>query len=409
MSEPFVEGDSPLSRPAFRHFVVARFGASLAYQMVAVAVGWQIYALSGSAMDLGLVGLAQFAPMFLLTLLVGHVADKYDRRRIVAVCMGIEACMALLLATASITDMASRPLVFTAVIIMSSARAFESPTISTLIPALVPRSLIPRATAWSASSNQVAQIAGPALGGLGYGLGSGWVYVAAAACYLLGCVSMASMTLERSPPRKEPTTWASLFAGIDFIVRRRVLLGTLSLDLFAVLLGGATALMPIFAKDILDAGPWALGALRSAPACGAILMTLVLARHSLRGRIGLILFGALSLFGVATVVFGLSRSVPLSVAALALLGACDSISVVVRSSLVQLNTPNEMLGRVSAVNTLFIGTSNQLGEFESGLTAAWLGPVGAAVLGGGGTILIAALWMVWFPELRRLRSLQQPA
>jgi MFS family permease len=407
MPQPHDQDDTPLKRPAFRHFIFARFGASLSFQIVSVAVGWQIYALSGKAIDLGLIGLAQFAPMFLLTLLVGHVADKYDRRRIVAVCMGVEACMAAVLATFSVLDMTSRPLVFAAVIVMSSARAFEGPTIATLIPALVPRALIPRATAWSTSSNQVAQIAGPALGGIGYGIGAGAVYFVAAAFYLMGCISVISMKLERSPARKEPTTWQSLFGGIHFIWNRRLLLGTLSLDLFAVLLGGATAMLPIFAKDILEAGPWALGALRSAPACGAVLMTLFLARRNLSGNIGMVLFGALGLFGLATVVFGLSSSIPLSVASLVVLGATDSVSVVVRASLVQLNTPEEMLGRVSAINTLFIGTSNQLGEFRSGVTAAFLGPVSSVVLGGAGTILVTLAWMYYFPEMRKLRKLQQ--
>jgi MFS family permease len=405
MPEPRSQNNSPLSLPSFRHFVVARFGASLAFQMVSVAVGWQIYAMTGRAMDLGLIGLAQFVPMVCLTLLVGHAADRYDRRRIVALCMAVEACMTLILATASLLDMASRTLIFTTIIVMSSARAFESPTISTLIPALVPRSILPKATAWSSSASQAAQIAGPAIGGVGYALGAGWVYAAAAVCYVIGCTSMFFMKFERSPPRRAPTTWKSLFAGIHFIMQRRILLGTLSLDLFAVLLGATTALLPMFTKDILQAGPWALGALRSAPACGAVIMTLFVARRNLGGNIGMTLFGALGLFGLATIVFGLSRSIPVSVVALVILGASDSISMVVRSSLVQLNTPDEMLGRVSAVNQLFIGTSNQLGEFKSGFTAAWIGPVPTAVLGGVGTLVVAGLWMYWFPELRKLRSL----
>ncbi|MCV6902188.1 MAG: MFS transporter, partial [Achromobacter xylosoxidans] len=231
------------------------------------------------------------------------------------------------------------------------------------------------------------------------------VYCVAAALYLCGFACIASMSIDRAPPRKEPTTWRTLFAGITFIFQRRILLGTLSLDLFAVLLGGATALLPIFAKDILNAGPWALGALRAAPACGAMLMSLTLARLSLGEHVGRLLFGALILFGLATTVFGLSTSIPLSVGALVVLGAADAISVVVRSSLVQLNTPDHMLGRVSAVNTLFVGASNQLGEFESGVMAALLGAVPAVVVGGLGTIAVAGLWMHWFPELRKLRSL----
>jgi len=409
-TDPASASSRPLSRPAFRHFVAARFGASLAYQIVGVALGWQVYALSGSALDLGLIGLAQFLPMAVLTLAVGHVADRYDRRRIVAVCMAIEACAALVLAVAALHGFGGRALLYTTIVVMSSARAFEAPTLPALLPAVVPRAWIPRATALSTSTNQAALIAGPSLGGVGYGLGAGWVYCAAAAMYLVGFLCIATLVIERAPPRKEVTTLRTLFAGITFIVQRRVLLGTLSLDLFAVLLGGATALLPIYAKDILHAGPWALGALRASPACGAVLMALLLARRDmLSGNVGGMLFGALMVFGVATVVFGLSTSIPLSVLALAALGAADAISVVVRSSLVQLNTPDAMLGRVSAVNTLFVGTSNQLGEFRAGLSAAALGAVPAVVLGGVGTLAVACLWMWWFPELRRLRSLHAAA
>ncbi|CAB3885068.1 MFS transporter [Achromobacter denitrificans] len=402
---PAPDSPSPLSRPAFLHFLCARVGASLAFQIVSVAVGWQVYELSGSALDLGLIGLAQFLPMAVLTLVVGHVADRYDRRRIVAICMAIEALATLTLALAALHGLGGRPLIYATLIVMSSARAFEAPTLTTLIPAIVPRAWLPRATALSSSGGQIAQIAGPALGGVGYGLGAGWIYCVAAALYLTAFASIASMAVDRAPPRKEPTTWRTLFAGITFIFQRRLLLGTLSLDLFAVLLGGATALLPIFAKDILQAGPWALGALRAAPACGAMLMSLTLARLTLGEHVGRLLFGALMLFGLATTVFGLSTSIPLSVAALVVLGAADAISVVVRSSLVQLNTPDHMLGRVSAVNTLFVSASNQLGEFESGMLAALVGAVPAVVIGGVGTVAVAGLWMWWFPELRKLRSL----
>ncbi len=402
---PAPDSPSPLSRPAFLRFLCARVGASLAFQIVSVAVGWQVYELSGSALDLGLIGLAQFLPMAVLTLVVGHVADRYDRRRIVAICMAIEALATLTLALAALHGLGGRPLIYATLIVMSSARAFEAPTLTTLIPAIVPRAWLPRATALSSSGGQIAQIAGPALGGVGYGLGAGWIYCVAAALYLTAFASIASMAVDRAPPRKEPTTWRTLFAGITFIFQRRLLLGTLSLDLFAVLLGGATALLPIFAKDILQAGPWALGALRAAPACGAMLMSLTLARLTLGEHVGRLLFGALMLFGLATTVFGLSTSIPLSVAALVVLGAADAISVVVRSSLVQLNTPDHMLGRVSAVNTLFVSASNQLGEFESGMLAALVGAVPAVVIGGVGTVAVAGLWMWWFPELRKLRSL----
>ena len=368
---PAPDSPSPLYRPAFLHFLFARIGASLAFQIVSVAVGWQVYALSGSALDLGLIGLAQFLPMAALTLVVGHVADRYDRRKIVAICMAVETLATLLLAIAALHGVGGKTLIYATLIIMSSARAFEAPTLTTLIPAIVPREWLPRATALSSSGGQIAQIAGPALGGIGYGLGAGWVYCVAAALYLCGFACIASMSIDRAPPRREPTTWRTLFAGITFIFQRRIL----------------------------------LGALRAAPACGAMLMSLTLARLSLGEHVGRLLFGALILFGLATTVFGLSTSIPLSVGALVVLGAADAISVVVRSSLVQLNTPDHMLGRVSAVNTLFVGASNQLGEFESGVMAALLGAVPAVVVGGLGTIAVAGLWMRWFPELRRLRSL----
>ena len=277
---------------------------------------------------------------------------------------------------------------------MSSARAFEAPTLSTLIPAVVPREWLPRATALSSSGGQIAQIAGPALGGVGWpGRGLD----------LLRGRGLVPDRLRRRRQHEDRTgaaarepTWHTLFAGITFIFQRRLLLGTLSLDLFAVLLGGAVALLPIYAKDILQAGPWALGALRAAPACGAMLMSLTLARLSLGNQVGRLLFSALMVFGLATTVFGLSTSIPLSIAALVVLGAADAVSVVLRSSLVQLNTPDHMLGRVSAVNTLFVSASNQLGEFESGVMAALVGAVPAVVIGGLGTVAVAGLWMWWF-------------
>ncbi|MYZ42152.1 MFS transporter [Schauerella aestuarii] len=394
------------AHPAFARFLVARFASSLAFQIVSVAVGWQVYDMTGSAFDLGMIGLAQFAPMVILTLVVGHAADKFDRRKIVACCLALEAIATTVLAVASLTGHADKLLVYATIIALSAARAFEAPTLSTLIPAVVAREWIPRATAFAASSNQVAQIAGPALGGIGYGFGAGGIYLAAAAMHLTALAAIVSLPIQRAPAKRAATTWRTIFAGLSFIARRRILLGTLSLDLFAVLLGGATALLPVFAKDILHAGPWALGFLRAAPACGAVLMSLALARSGgLEGNIGHKLFAALGMFGLATVVFGLSTSIPISVAALVVLGAADAISVVVRSSLVQLNTPDEMLGRVSAVNTLFIGTSNQLGEFESGVVAALVGAAPAVVIGGLGTIAVAGIWMWLFPELRNLKSL----
>ena len=389
----------------FMRFLVARGASSMSFQMLAVAVGWQIYHLTGRAFDLGLIGLAQFLPMVCLTLFVGQIADRYDRRKIVALCMAIESLAALTLAWGVFGGWITREMVYVLVVIGAAARAFESPTSATLLPALVPREHLQRATALSASTNQTAQILGPALGGVFYALHSTLPFLIVGVMFTLGAIMIASLRLVSRPASREPVTLKSLFSGIHFIRRQPVMFGTISLDLFAVLLGGATALLPIYAKDILHTGPWGLGVLRSAPAVGALTMSLVLAHRPLAGPIGKILFGALGVFGLATIVFAVSSWLPLSIVALCVLGAADSVSVVVRSTLVQLMTPNEMLGRVSAVNMLFIGTSNQLGEFESGTTAAWLGVVPAAVIGGVGTLLVTLIWLRLFPELREIRSL----
>lgn len=381
----------------------------MSFQMLAVAVGWQIYHLTGSAFDLGLIGLAQFLPMVCLTLFVGQIADRYDRRKIVGLCMAIESLAALLLAWGVFDGWITREWVYILVVIGAAARAFESPTSATLLPALVSREHMQRATALSASTNQTAQILGPALGGVFYALNSTLPFLVVGILFTGGACLIAGLRLVARPATREPVTIASLFSGIHFIRRQPVMLGTISLDLFAVLLGGATALLPIFAKDILHTGPWGLGVLRSAPAVGALTMSLVLAHRPLAGPIGRILFGALFVFGAATIVFAVSSWLPLSLLALFVLGAADSVSVVVRSTLVQLMTPNEMLGRVSAVNMLFIGTSNQLGEFESGTTAAWFGVVPAAIIGGVGTLFVTLVWMRLFPALREIRSLDGTA
>jgi MFS family permease len=395
----------PESPRRFYTFLVARGASSMSFQMLAVAVGWQIYHLTGSAFDLGLIGLAQFLPMVCLTLFVGQVADRFDRPRIVAVCMAIESLAALGLAAGVLGGWLTREMVYGLVVVGAAARAFESPTNATLLPALVPREQLQRATALSASTNQTAQILGPACGGFIYAFHPGAAFLIVGILFTTGAFLVASLKLAARPPAREPVTLASVFSGIHFIRSKPVMLGTISLDLFAVLLGGATALLPIYAHDILQTGPWGLGILRSAPAVGAVAMSLVLAHRPMAGPIGKILFGALLCFGAATIVFAVSTWLPLSLLALVVLGASDSVSVVVRSTLVQLMTPNEMLGRVSAVNMLFIGTSNQLGEFESGTTAAWFGAVPSVVIGGIGTMLVSLLWMRLFPALREIRSL----
>lgn len=398
---------SILRHPAFTKFWCGRAATSIAFQMQGVAVGWQMYDLTGSAWFLGLVGLAQFLPMFLLTLIVGHVADRHDRRNVIRICQAVEGLGAAFLALASYSGWQSRESILATVFIMGAARAFEGPTMQALLPGLVPLSLLPRALAWSASAYQTASIVGPALGGLLYAAGPTAVYATVSGLFLTATLLMSLIRQDRAPRRREPSTLQSLFAGIDYIRTHPAILGAISLDLFAVLLGGATALLPIYARDILMTGSWGLGLLRSAPAMGALAMSVYLARNPLRRRVGRTMFRSVAIFGLATIVFALSTSFPLSLAALIVLGASDVISVVIRSSLVQLETPDEMRGRVSAVNFMFIGTSNQLGEFESGVTAALFGTVTAALIGGIGTIVVVLIWMRLFPQLVKADSLER--
>ncbi|MXN77138.1 MFS transporter [Burkholderia sp. 4701] len=414
MTRPLPDAGSPAEPPPdlFRHIPFQRFWgtrvmSSLGFQILSVAIGWHVYALTHSAFALGLVGLAQFVPMFALTLVVGQVADRYDRRRIAMLCQTVEACVAGAFLLGSASGWLTASGIYVLAMIVGTARAFESPSVSSLLPAVVPRGDLPRATALSTSANQAAQILGPACGGLLYGLGAPVAFGASVAAFALAALLSGTIPLRSAPPAREPVTLRSVFSGIAFIRREPAILGALSLDLFAVLFGGATALLPIYARDILQVGPWGLGALRAAPAFGALAGTLWLARFPLRGRPGRAMFGGVIAFGVATIVFGLSRHFTLSLVALAVLGASDVISVVVRLSLVQLRTPGEMLGRVSAVNALFIGTSNQLGEFESGVTAAWWGAPGAIVVGGAATILVALAWMRLFPQLTNMTSLER--
>ncbi|HTH60644.1 MAG TPA: MFS transporter [Paraburkholderia sp.] len=396
-----------LANRAFQRFWGARVLSSLSFQMLAVAMGWNIYALTHSPFALGLVGLAQFVPMFALTLVVGHVADRYDRRRIAAICQALEAVAALVFAAGTFGGWLSAPLIYLLAAAVGAARAFESPAISSLLPGVVLREQLPRATAWSTSANQTAQIVGPAFGGLLYGIGAGPAYLACALSFAAAATMVGTIPLRTKPPSRTPVTLESVFSGIAFIRSQPVILGALSLDLFAVLFGGATALLPVFARDILQSGPTELGLLRSATAVGALAGTIWLAHFPLRRRPGAAMFGGVIVFGLATIAFGLSHNFYVSLIALAVLGASDVVSVVVRLSLVQLRTPDDMLGRVSAVNSLFIGTSNQLGEFESGVTAGWWGAQRAVVIGGLATIGVALVWMNLFPELRGTRSLER--
>ncbi len=370
-------------------------------------MGWQIYAITGSAMYLGFVGLAGFLPMFLLTLVVGQVADRYDRRNIARICQVIEGIAAVFLALASFSGWQSKESILLIVFIIGAARAFEGPTLHALLPRLVPVNIFPQAAAWSASAMQTATIIGPAVGGFLYTAGPTVVYMLTGTAFLSAGLFMSLIRIERQPLRHEPVTLKSVFAGISFIRSRRDILGAISLDLFAVLLGGATALLPIYARDILVTGPWGLGLLRSAPAVGALTMSVFLARRPLRHRVGKTMFRAVAVFGAATILFAVSTSFLLSFAMLVILGASDVISVVIRQSLVQLRTPDEMRGRVSAVNSMFIGTSNQLGEFESGVTAALFGTVPAVLIGGIGTIIVVITWMRIFPQLAAVDTLDK--
>ena len=391
--------------PAFVQFWFARIASGFGFQMLSVAVGWQIYEITGRALDLGLIGLVQFIPSVVLALPAGHVADQFERRRIVLLGQIVDLLAIVVLAALSLLHAAHEASILALVFVIGVAKAFEFPAMQSMLPALVPPPLLGRAMAINGSAGQAAMIMGPALGGLLYVAGPGVVYVVCAVLYLAAVLLMSRLRYEQAQPKREPATLKTLFAGVHFIRARPDVLGVISLDLFAVLLGGATALLPIFAKDVLHTGPWGLGLLRAAPAVGALLMSLWLARHNLERRVGTLMFASVAGFGVATLVFALSTWLWVSLVALFALGAFDMVSMVIRGALVQLDTPDDMRGRVSAVNAIFINTSNQLGEFESGLLAAWIGAVNATLIGGIGTLVVVGLWMWMFPTLRRRQRL----
>jgi MFS family permease len=394
-----------------RSFVLfwwVRTSTSAAFMMQGVAVGWQIYELTGSAFDLGLVGLMQFIPLAALGLVVGHVADRFDRRLITGICQAVKALAVAALMAGSLGGWLTREWIFAIMFVTGAARAFEIPTMQALLPSLVPPLILPRAIAASASALQTAIICGPALGGFIYVFGPAAVYGVCAATFMIGGGLTALIRAERSVPHKAPLTLASLFDGFRYIWTHPLLLGAISLDLFVVLLGGLTALLPIYARDILVTGPWGLGLLRSAPAIGALTMSVVLARTALTGHVGRLLFASVGIFALSIIVFALSRSLVLSLVVLAVYGAADAMSVVIRHSLVQLRTPNDMLGRVLATNAMFTGTSGSLGEFRAGSMAAWVGVVGSVLVGGVGALVIAIVWMRLFPQLREVDTLQAP-
>ena len=401
------EPAGPLSIPAYRVYLLSRVAATVGLQVQVVAVGWQMYALTGSALDLGLVGLVQFLPSVVLLFAVGAILDRGDRRRILAAARFAQAAATLTLALASASGWIGREALFVFVAVLGATRAFELPATQSLLPSLVPPAMLSRAVATGSSAMQAATIVGPAIGGVLYVAGPEATYAVAGVLYLVGAAMalwLPKAARGEGPPAR--LTREYLFAGVGFIRSHPVLLGAISLDMVAVLLGGATALLPIYAKDILQTGPWGLGLLRSAPAVGALAVALWLSRRPLKRRVGPLLFAAVAVFGAATMVFGVSTSLPLSFVALAVLGGADMVSVVIRMSIVQLETPDAMRGRVGAVNSVFIGASNQIGEFESGVAAAWLGPVAAVVLGGLGTLAVVAGWMRLFPALARRDRLE---
>ena len=407
MSSLMQAGSSALLKhPSFLLFVLSRSFSRFSGQIAAVAVGWQIYDLTGSAFDLGMIGLVQFLPTALLVFVAGHAVDRYERRRVVQICLIVEALTALFLAWGAYTGTLTVWQIFVAMAVLGTAGAFESPATAALLPLVAPPGSLQRATAISSGVGQLATITGPALGGLAYVVSPALPYGLMVAFCLAGTILMGAIRLTQPAAVRDAATPADLFAGVRFVRNNPAILGTISLDLFAVLLGGATALLPIYARDILMTGPLGLGILRAAPAVGALLMTMVLARHAIHRRVGMRMFQAVIVFGVMTVVFAVSQWMWLSVLALAIMGAADTVSVVIRFSLVQLATPDEMRGRVGAVNFLFINASNQLGQFESGVTAALFGAMPAAVLGGVGTVAVALLWMKLFPTLREVERLE---
>ncbi len=396
---------SALSHRNFRLFWLARVAAWLAMQMQVVAVGWQVYDMTGRALDLGLVGLFQFLPTLALALVAGHVVDSVDRKRVLFAALLVEFAAIGTLCALTVAGALNPVAIFAIVAVIGTAKSFEGPAYQALLSALVPPEDLPNAVAWNSSAMQSAMVAGPALGGLLYIAGPAVVYTASTALLAIAAILVLLLRPRAVELAPRGMSLSSMLAGVGFIRSRPAILGAISLDLFAVLLGGATALLPIFARDILHVGPWGLGLLRAAPAIGALTMAVVLTRWGVERHAGRWMLAAVAAFGVATAVFGLSADPVLSFAALAVVGATDQISVFVRQTLIQLATPDQMRGRVGAVSSLFIGASNQLGEFESGTLAALLGAVPAVVAGGVGAVAIAGLWAWKFPALRRIDRL----
>jgi MFS family permease len=395
------------THPDFVSYMLARFFIVLSLEMLSVAVGWQVYEITHRPLDLGYVGLAQFLPGFALFLVAGHAADLFDRRRLLMWCyVGFALCSAMLLLI-SWRAPRSVHLIYVVLVLLGTVRSFNWPASRAILPLLVPEEHFANAVAWNSSAFQIATIAGPAIGGIAYAIFGGpkAVYAMSVAVSILA-LSMTMRIKARPATRpNEPVSLRSVLAGFRFIGEKKLILGSISLDMFAVLLGGAVALLPVYAREILHTGPWGLGLLRSAPGVGAAVMAIVVAHRPIRRRAGMTMLLCVTAFGVFTILFGISHSLILSLVALFLVGASDMVSVIIRATLVQIATPDEMRGRVNAVDMLFIGVSNELGEFESGLTAQWFGTVPAVVLGGVGTLLVIGIWAWLFPELRKADQL----
>ena len=402
-------GRAAFTHPGFVLFQIARFLIVSAVEMQAVAVGWQVYEITKRPIDLGYVGLAQFLPGILLFPISGHTSDRFERRNVLSVCYaGYAMCFALLLALTRRGISSVVPIYFVLVMI-GIVRSFNGPASRSILPQLVPEEHFANAVAWNATIFQASTILGPSFGGILYAAfhGPSVVYGIAVITAVGAMIATFGIKPEVKARPREPMSLKTLFAGLDFIRNNKLILGAISLDLFAVMLGGAVALLPVYAREILHTGPWGLGLLRTAPGAGAALMALVVAHWPLRGKSGPKLFWAVAGFGVFTIIFGLSRSLTLSLIALLLAGASDMISVIIRATITLLATPDEMRGRVTAVDMIFIGTSNEFGQFESGITAQWFGTVPAVVLGGVGTLVVVALWSWWFPELRHAGELHE--
>jgi MFS family permease len=397
---------------AFRHlgfalYATGRFCVVAGLEMQSVAVGWQVYEITRRPLDLGYVGLAQFLPVVALFLVAGHVVDRFNRKTVLLLCtLGMAVCSALLIEITRVGAHSVRP-IYGVLLLLGVVRVFNGPAGRSLLPQLVPNEVFPNAVAWNATVFQAATILGPALGGLLYAAfrGPAGVYATTLVACLLATIALTRLKLRPSSRDREEGSARSVLAGLHYIWTNKLIMGSISLDLFAVLLGGSVALLPVYAREILHTGPWGLGILRSAPGVGALIMAIALAYRPLRRRVGKVMLACVAGFGIFTIVFGISRSMTVSLIALLLVGATDMVSVVVRGTLVQVATPDAVRGRVNAVDMIFIGASNELGEFESGLTAHWFGTVTAVILGGAGTLLVVALWSWFFPDLRNAEQL----